>query len=510
MSAAAIPNNTSPPTPAQQDMQSDLRDFSDRLSPMIVKELRQGLRSKLFVWAFVAMHLVLAFVVLASLQSDSKEDSSAFFWWAVVIPMVLILPLRGFNALTEEIKMDTMDTLILTKLSAWRITFGKWGSIASQIILLGITVLPYLIMRYFGGGIDVSLELRFLFHFMTLGLLLTAFTVGFSWLKWFLVRGILTLAVGGFALGLLAFVIFDVLIRQRYGYRFFIGEHEMITTIIFYVMGGYLTFYLLDFAAAQISPMAENRSTMRRIVTFVLVLAAALFAIFGGTDGFIGILFAFGITSWAGVDAATELPRHLSIITQPFVKRGLLGRVAGRFLYPGWHSGLNFLLLLVVISMTAFFMFFFGPMSVKYSISLRPREMDFFWLTILMSLGQTFLGLLILRLMFPNSKAPFVVFILIQLVLGLFLGLLAMLGEATDSAAITLLGGFSPITAFSFMEVGRYSESTAENWIIWNGLLAAAYLTWLLILSFREFKITRQLEAQSQADLAENSTIPNV
>jgi hypothetical protein len=112
--------------------------------------------------------------------------------------------------------------------------------------------------------------------------------------------------------------------------------------------------------------------------------------------------------------------------------------------------------------------------------------------------------------MFPTSKAPFVVFILIQLVLGLFLGLLAMLGEATNSPAITLLGGFSPITALSHMEIGNYGVSSTENWLIWNGLLAAAYLLWLLILASREFNITRQLEAQSKADLAETASTTHV
>ena len=43
-----------------------LTDFPDRLSPMLVKELRQGLRTRSFVAVFMSLQAILAVVLLAA------------------------------------------------------------------------------------------------------------------------------------------------------------------------------------------------------------------------------------------------------------------------------------------------------------------------------------------------------------------------------------------------------------------------------------------------------------
>ena len=55
------------------------------------------------------------------------------------------------------------------------------------------------------------------------------------------------------------------------------------------------------------------------------------------------------------ITSLTESPQLVPSITVPFTKKGLLGKIAGRLLYPGWATGLLFVLLLFVLMEIALF-----------------------------------------------------------------------------------------------------------------------------------------------------------
>jgi len=69
-------------------------DWSDYLSPILVKELRQGLRSKAFVWSFLLLQGLMIIAVVFSLLAPSgtrgQELISAGFWIMISIPILLI------------------------------------------------------------------------------------------------------------------------------------------------------------------------------------------------------------------------------------------------------------------------------------------------------------------------------------------------------------------------------------------------------------------------------------
>jgi hypothetical protein len=54
----------------------------------------------------------------------------------------------------------------------------------------------------------------------------------------------------------------------------------------------------------------------------------------------------FGAVGLATVQALCERPANFAPVLKPFVKRGRIGRLAGRLLYPGWHTGVFFGLLM--------------------------------------------------------------------------------------------------------------------------------------------------------------------
>ena len=160
-----------PPSPIER-----LNDFSDRFSPMLVKELRQGLRTHTFVVLFLVLQGLLALILLTTAAADPNSGStvSSIIFLFFSLAVLIVQPLRGMSAISSEVKSDTIDLMALTKLSAWRIVFGKWSSIMGQTALLLFAIVPYLILRYFFGGMQLFSELLFLFTVFLLSGVFTA------------------------------------------------------------------------------------------------------------------------------------------------------------------------------------------------------------------------------------------------------------------------------------------------------------------------------------------------
>ncbi|MDB6134589.1 MAG: hypothetical protein JWM59_2832 [Verrucomicrobiales bacterium] len=355
-----------------------LQDFSDRLSPMLVKELRQGLRSPLFVWGLMIMHLALVLVVwmMAGYESSPPEGLNRSFFLIYCGLVCGVLPLRAVNALHDELSgASTIDTLVLTRMSGWRITLGKWAAIAAQQVLVALTVLPYFIVRYFMGGVNVALELAWMGVFLLLGLASSAVLTGFSWLKFFLLRAVVmlgvTVAVGSFCMkrvkelqGSTEDNFLVQVLREP-------GGCSLLALILTAVLHG--MFFALDLGAARVGILAENRATRRRLVgLLVLGIHGGLYGhaqwslnrIYSSATSYPGshrysshythgaeifeLLAKFSLPL-AGVtalllmlQALLEKPVNLAPVLLPFARKGRMGRLAGRLLYPGWPSGAVF------------------------------------------------------------------------------------------------------------------------------------------------------------------------
>lgn len=499
--SAALPT-TAAAVAAPAGAVANLRDFSDRLSPMLVKELRQGLRSPLFLWAFIAMHLALTIMALTTLSSESGgRGPSSFFWWTVVLVIIFALPLRGFNALLDEARLNTLDTLVLTRLTAWRIVFGKWCAIAAQCLLVAVTVLPYLILRYFGGGMNLGQECLWLGVYLVAGLTFAAILVGFSWMRFFLLRGLIALGGASLLFSFCGMSISTFLVGRRHSY---LPDIPWQGFLIYFGAATLLIYYMIETGAAQIAPLSENRSTLRRVVS--LVLAVGIFPVVF-TDFWPGAMIILaGITGFAGLEALTELPRHFSVIKRPFVRLGALGKLAGRWLYPGWHSGLIFFLTLAVLGTGGMFISFYR--EAGYSRSAGPwyeshdaREM---FLVVSTTVGTALYAFLLLRCFFKKSQHPFPVFLGILAATGLIHALLAGLSDAMDAPAMNLLAFFSPVALPCFLEASSGSWNRGLNSVLAYSILQTCiYLAVSLIIALLEFRRTARCEQEAEQLLRE-------
>ena len=252
-----------PSTSPADTISESMTDFPARLSPMLVKELRQGMRTSLFAVAFILLQTFMVLCFVANIAEPGSQDANGFFWFFIITTLMVVQPLRGFNALSSEYQLNTMDLIQLTKLSGWRITLGKWTALNAQTLLFITGVLPYLVMRYFFGNVDLILDLVAL---LLLGLgsaLASAITIGFSVFRNFLLRGIL--AVGS-AIGLIGLF---VGVKEEI-FRNGIDSAEAATLVLLAICSLYGCFFFLAFGASRIAYQSENLSTVKRLAALTM------------------------------------------------------------------------------------------------------------------------------------------------------------------------------------------------------------------------------------------------
>jgi hypothetical protein len=118
----------------------------------------------------------------------------------------------------------------------------------------------------------------------------------------------------------------------------------------------YFSWMLFSMAAASIAPMAENHSTLNRLIApgVMALVAGVMYAVDAPLESYpaaMGLL-AGPVVLFSLCEPAYLLP----IVTKPFIKRGVLGRISGWFLYPAYTSGVFYSLamvaFLVVLSFT--------------------------------------------------------------------------------------------------------------------------------------------------------------
>ena len=186
--------STPPATPLPS---AELRDFSERLPAMAVKELRQGLRAPMFIAPFILVHLLAIVCMAMEYSAKGVSDWHSPFWIMTFVVLALVMPLRGFAALREESAGGNSALLMLGGLSRWQIVRGKW---LVQLLLCGLTfltLLPYLIVRYFLGGFEVLANLLIGLNVLSMAAAVSALVIGASGYQAVPMRFV-ACAVGGF------------------------------------------------------------------------------------------------------------------------------------------------------------------------------------------------------------------------------------------------------------------------------------------------------------------------
>jgi len=134
----------------------------ETVGPIVVKEVRQGLRARVFAIFFgtlLVVCLTMALVALARVSTSNGGESGKDFFGAYLTALggicFFVIPFVAFRSMARELEDETWVLLTLTGLGAASITRGKWVSAMSQALLFASACAPFVLFSYFLNGIDL-------------------------------------------------------------------------------------------------------------------------------------------------------------------------------------------------------------------------------------------------------------------------------------------------------------------------------------------------------------------
>lgn len=474
-----------------------LRDFSDRLSPMVVKELRHGLRTRAFTSLLTTFQICMILLVGTGMLGVPMQVITNIFWGLSLLILLVALPLRGFATLSGEVQGGTMDMLTLTSISSFRIVYGKWSALFSQTLLLACSLLPYMVARYYFGGVEIVAEAFALVLAVLGSALSSAGYVAFSSqrsmvLKLFLTVGTLTAMIPG-----TAFIFMMINAREDVLSPLFnlpwLEQAALLGGIVLVAAYGVFTF--LAMGASRIAPVSENHSTWKRLIHLgmLTLLAAAVAAL--AFHPFEGAMFwayvpSLALTLLVGVDVLTEeMPRFPSVV-QGMAQKGRFSTGMGRLFYPGWASGVFFYTLLATMNV--------GVILIGLMKQGKNSEEEMI----------AFIACVMLAVLVPvslklNKKNRFANWWVVQIALGVAGVLLAIFMGISGSRDLGFLGVVTPITGlFGAMNNYQHNESILAT----SAFFGLCWLGAAIVQAVREDKIYSKLEAEARELSASSRT----
>ncbi len=496
-------------------------DFSDAFSPMLVKEIRQGLRSVSFTILFLVAQALLCISIIITLiigNNIAATGLSYFIFLVQILAVCVFQPLRGTNAINGEIKGNTLDLLAITRLSSWKIVQGKWVSIMAQSLLFTISLLPYLILRYFLGQMELFTELFMFLSVFIVGGVLTAICIGLSAISIAFIRIASIIIV--VASSLIALLIYISYLFMGAGMTEVAGElissPWLLLPICMILLGLiYVAHLAIDFAASVIAPVSENRAFSRRLLFLGILLT--------GIAANVVLLALYQMTSWSDkefyivgqcfvlfmctavftlhvISTSTENTYITTNVARSLKAKRRLG-VFRHLFYPGMGSGVWYLSLCILLLLGQFFPTYLTAVQ-EWGLATRHDNIFqiFIWFTSL-------IGIMLLPAVFVsflrNMSVNRLVFYLIGVgILTIISAIVIILIEGVGEGEGSWL--FLWLPPMNLTNVSSYSYDD-------NGFLNV-FFGWLTIIGsviflfFRSRPDRRQLLAQEKAVTAGNKS----
>lgn len=465
------------------------KDFSDRLSPIIVKELRQGLRTRTFVALFIGIQALMMIVVLVSLLSAGAGNNSSggtgFFWALIGIPVLLVMPLRGLGVVSNEIKANTLELVLLTRLSARRIILGKWLAIVAQTAIFVCAVLPYVVLRYFLGGINLADELIILALMMVASTVFTAMAVGVSPYQNRLTKVLLWIGILIGAQMILPLFFFVGIAR---GVMPTLPLDGWVSIFAVLALGGLVVMLMLEVGAARIAPEAENHALSQRILAAAMLIPPIILVALGSPMAPVIAFLAVALIIPTIAVSVCETVRWNPGIYRKFARRGWIGRLAGRFLTPGWAAGTNYVLVMLVL-------------VAGLAQSFKVFDIENAFLAFVAIVGAILLPAALIRLVVPGTTKPMIWFIGFQAACLIAIVVVAAIDEILSTSmqfGLAVIPSCGLFTILVDEMDGNMAASYAKIYAIW--VVVSFIILW--IRSRAAWKRVRELERSANVSVA--------
>lgn len=464
-------------------------DFADWLSPMLVKELRQGMRSKVFMSAFYLTQLLMILSVVFNLAAAAAMDSdnnlmeflNGLFWFMISVPLLLVMPVRGFGALHGEMKARTLELVFLTKLSAWRIAAGKWTALVVQTLLLLCAVMPYVVLRYFLGGVDLIEDAQSVFFLFVASAALTALTIAMSPFESKLLRVLFIVGL----IGLLQFLPWLLMLWMTMSRISGTTGASAMAWQIYLCLAAYVPAFIvlaIEVAASRIAPAAENHALRKRLLGLYFLLIPLPLA-WTGLDlrGLYGasMIFLFVVV----LDALAEPFQPVKSLYRPFVKFKGAGGLLAALLTPGWPTATVYALGLGLLGTALSFLF------IRESPGTTLSWLSYF--------GALVFPAALIRAFLPASRHFLGLYIALQFFFGALSILVAIMSGISQSELIPWTAPLPPCT-FYFNLFGQVKHEQTGEFLLATGLVTLFSLLALMLRSVKSWREIRDLFRQAR------------
>jgi hypothetical protein len=140
-----------------------LERLGDRFNPIVVKEVRQALKSRQFVFTFLLLLLAAwsgSIFGVSYLGESIDYGSSAVtfyagFLFALCTATLVIVPFSTFRSIVEERTETTLELLQITALSPAQIVRGKTLSAMVQVMVYFCAIAPFIAFTALLPGFDI-------------------------------------------------------------------------------------------------------------------------------------------------------------------------------------------------------------------------------------------------------------------------------------------------------------------------------------------------------------------
>lgn len=333
-------------------------DFPVWLPPAVIKEIRQGLRSTPFTLSLVlfpmAMALLFTFGFITNQKGEAFVSSSVIsgiFWGILSFALLSVIPLMAIQSVKNEINSRTADLLVLTKLTPWRIVWGKWSSYMAQGMLIICSLLPFAFFRYFYGSVNLVNDFYWGSLLITCSMALTALAVWLSGAHGF-IRTLFTIATV-----VLSFIAIGMIMNIEPADS---GDNEP-----WFYFGELIYFFLaccpilLVLAARWLALPTSNTSKRLRLLMLLFALPYVVFALIGTSiEDSYGLSYTV-LSGWTvSLMIALELTNPQPFLPAHVARKGnwFAGLFKNIFFVPGFFSAAMFSLLLVSAITGIFFL----------------------------------------------------------------------------------------------------------------------------------------------------------
>lgn len=304
--------------------------LADLFGPLVVKEVRQGLRGRVFAIFFGVLLTACFFVALfawgqASPTGSARygRDTLALLLGAQGVVCFFIIPFTAFRSMAKELEDETWVLLTLTGLGSRPITRGKWVSAMSQAGLYASACAPFVLFSYFLNGVDLLQLVAALLLTAGWSAFLSAVAVAIAaHAHSRLARTIaLFVALGVLLVGTAMGVAFCTALAQE-GQRMLSRDEPRYAMAGIFVFSWGLTWLALEVAGAGLAAPSEHASKWPRRALVAVTLGALVFGagVFLAThgskqDAAVGQILTCLFLTLAGVGALAERdgwPRELA------------------------------------------------------------------------------------------------------------------------------------------------------------------------------------------------------